>query len=193
MNFTAVYVGFLIISVVHRIRRLSISYAQKKEPAEVKKSLSYAIMLFVYLLIFLGSVVEYFFINYGKGINLIVSCVGLILYLFVILLRDEAIKSLGRHISPDVEIKRDHQLVKDGPYRYVRHPLALCVTLELIALALIPNSWFSLLGVILIFFPFMLYRIRIEEEALIDKLGQEYLDYKKEVSVIFPIRRKVTM
>lgn len=193
MNFTAVYVGFLIISVVHRIRRLSISYAQKKEPAEVKKSLSYAIMLFVYLLIFLGSVVEYFFINYGKGVNLTVSCIGLLLYLFVILLRDEAIKCLGRHISPDVEIKRDHQLVKDGPYRYVRHPLALCVTLELIALALIPNSWFSLLGVILIFFPFMLYRIRIEEEALIDKLGQEYLDYKKEVSVIFPIRRKVTM
>jgi len=189
MNFTVVYVGFIIMVCIYRIRRLSKSYAHREEPSEVRKSFSFAIMLSLYLLIFIGSIMEYFFISYGQDLNLILSGIGFLLYVSAIPVRGKALKSLGRNVSPDVEIKESHQLIKDGLYRYIRHPLALCVTLELVGFTLVSNSYYSLTGVILIFLPFMAYRIKMEEKALIEKFGQDYLDYKKEVPAILPLKR----
>lgn len=188
MNFTVVYVGFIIMVCVYRVRRLSKSYAHKEEPSEVKKPVSYAIMLCLYLLVFIGSIMEYFFINYGQEVNLVLSGVGFLLYVSVMHLRGKALKALGIYVSPDVEIKEDHQLIRNGLYRYIRHPLALCVILELIGFTLVSNSYYSLTGVILLFIPFMLYRIKMEEKALIEKFGQDYLDYKKEVPALIPFK-----
>jgi protein-S-isoprenylcysteine O-methyltransferase Ste14 len=95
-------------------------------------------------------------------------------------------------MSCDVKVTEGHRLVKEGPYRYIRHPLILCVILEVIGFTLVSNSYFSTLGAILIFLPFMLYRIKLEERALIEKFGHEYIDYQHTTWMLLPIpwRRK---
>jgi protein-S-isoprenylcysteine O-methyltransferase Ste14 len=110
------------------------------------------------------------------------------MYAGVIPLRAKAVEALGKYMSPDIKIVEDHKLIRTGPYRYLRHPLTLCVMMEVIGFTLIPNSYFSLIAALIIFCPFVIYRMYLEEKALIEKFGQEYLDYKKEVPTLLPLR-----
>ncbi|MEW6679827.1 MAG: isoprenylcysteine carboxylmethyltransferase family protein [bacterium] len=193
MNFTTVYVGFIIISSIHRIRALTRAYSMNDEEdeIEVKKTLSYVIMLFLYLVIFLGAPLEYFFVDYPKKVSLGISLIGFILYVLVIPLRNRAVSALGKFMSPDIEIKKNHTLIKNGPYKHIRHPLALCIILEAISLCLIPNSWLSLLFAIIFFIPFVFFRMHLEEKAMIGKFGEEYLEYKRTTGCFIPkIRRR---
>lgn len=113
MNFTAIYVGFIIIFSISRIRALTRAYSKvDEEEPEVKKTITYMIMLFLYLVIFLAAPLEYFFVDYPKEVSLLLSSFGFLLYVFVIILRGSAINALGKFMSPDIEIKENHQLIK---------------------------------------------------------------------------------
>jgi len=194
MNFTSVYVVFLFISIIYRIQQLGKSYKYEPKPGKVYAKTNYGILLGLYLLITVGSVLEYFYCQYFRSfyqeINLIVSGIGFLMYLGVIPLRVKAINALGVYMSPDIKIVDDHKLIRYGPYRYLRHPLSLYVMIEVMGFTLIPNSYFSCLVALIIFCPFVIYRIYLEEKALIEKFGQEYIDYKKEVYALIPIKRR---
>lgn len=98
-------------------------------------------------------------------------------------------KTLGKWMSQDIKITENHKLIKEGPYRYMRHPLTLCIIIETFGLTLIPNSYYSFLFTLLVFLPYSIFRIYAEEKALIEKFGKPYLDYKKEVYALLPLRR----
>lgn len=193
MNFTLVYVAFIITSTIYRILQLGKSYKFEPKPGKVYAKTSYSILLALYLMIIVGSILEYFYCRYiiclRPEVNLLISGIGFLMYAGVIPLRVRAVETLGRYISPDIKIVEDHKLICAGPYRYLRHPLALYVMIEIIGFTLIPNSYFSLIAALIIFCPFMLYRIYLEEKALIEKFGQEYLDYKKQVYALLPLKR----
>lgn len=77
------------------------------------------------------------------------------------------IRSLGRHWNTRILILPGSMPVKRGPYRYLRHPNYLIVTLELCTLPLCFGAYFTAC-----FFPvanlllLRLIRIPVEEEAL---------------------------
>ncbi|MFH1564071.1 MAG: isoprenylcysteine carboxylmethyltransferase family protein [Nitrospirota bacterium] len=193
--FTFGYLFFIIGSMIYRLIRLTKSYSVEPKHGKVEAPLSYPILLCLYLLIFIISIIEYFycrFIIQIREINLIVSGIGVLMYVGVIPLRAIAIQFLGKHISPDVKITEDHKLIKEGPYKYLRHPLALCVIIEVLGITLIPNSYYSFLIALFIFLPYMIFRTYLEEKALIDKFGQEYLDYKKQVYAFLPVKKRTS-
>jgi protein-S-isoprenylcysteine O-methyltransferase Ste14 len=103
-------------------------------------------------------------------------------------IRRQAIAALGRFWSLHVEIRKDHELVKDGPFRWVRHPTYLSMVLELLAGGLILNAWYSLIGVSLLFVPTLLVRIQIEEAALVAKFGDAYQNYQRSTPALFPYK-----
>jgi protein-S-isoprenylcysteine O-methyltransferase Ste14 len=92
-------------------------------------------------------------------------------------------------MTSDIKMIEGHRLVKDGPYSYVRHPLILCAMIEAVGLALIPNSYYTLLIALFGFVPFMVFRAYLEERMLIEEFGDEYRKYKKEVFSFFPIKK----
>jgi len=191
MAFSTFYLVFVIAGSVYRFRRLSKSYQrQVGSKGVVYNPATYTILLFLYLSIFLFAILEYLLLRSRGEINLSLSGLGVAMYLAVIPLRARAIEVLGENISPEIEIKKDHQLIKEGPYRYLRHPLALCVLIELAGFTLVSNSYYSFLGVLAVFFPFILLRVYLEEQALIEKFGDEYLEYKKEVFALLPLRKR---
>ncbi len=195
MNFTLIYIIFLIISIIYRLRRVSRSYVSEPKPGKIYAPISYAVLLCFYLLIWISSVAEYFYfqiISPVREINLIVSGLGFLIYVVIIPLRSQAAKSLGKYLSSDIKIMEDHKLIKEGPYRYIRHPLALYVIIEVFGLTLIPNSYYSFLAVVFIFLPYTIFRTYLEEKALIEKFGQEYLDYKKQVYAFLPIKKRTS-
>jgi protein-S-isoprenylcysteine O-methyltransferase Ste14 len=70
------------------------------------------------------------------GAGLGVACIPLIWWVF---------SSIGSNISETVLTKREHKLVTEGPYRWVRHPLYGVGLLEILALSLIASNWFMAL------------------------------------------------
>ncbi len=52
--------------------------------------------------------------------------------------------SLGKQCSVQVTIQADHELVTDGPYRYLRHPRYLGILAFTIGISLTFNSWVAL-------------------------------------------------
>jgi len=96
------------------------------------------------------------------------------------------IKSLGKFFTVDVSIKENHQIKKQGFYRLVRHPSYSFALLTFLGLGLFLNNWLSLfIAFVPVFFAFS-YRIKVEEQALIQQFGNEYLEYKQKTKKLIP-------
>lgn len=97
-----------------------------------------------------------------------------------------AILTLGRFFSVDVALQEHHQIVQNGPYRWVRHPAYTGLLVIFLGVGIASRSWLSLVLVVVPITVFFLYRIRIEEEALSDELGEDYLEYRKKTKRLIP-------
>ncbi|KAH7913636.1 hypothetical protein BJ138DRAFT_1145690 [Hygrophoropsis aurantiaca] len=58
-----------------------------------------------------------------------------------------AIRTLGRHFTYELSIKKDHKLVTDGPYSFARHPSYVAATLATTGVAILHASPGSFLRV----------------------------------------------
>jgi protein-S-isoprenylcysteine O-methyltransferase Ste14 len=98
-------------------------------------------------------------------------------------------RTLGRHVTGQLELRRSHQLITTGPYSRVRHPLYLTYLLFNLVTTLIAANWVFFL-VIILGLLFLYPRIKAEEAMLIDEFGDEYRAYMKRTGRLIPkIRR----
>ena len=111
---------------------------------------------------------------------------GIALMIGGILFRQWSIAILGRYFSMLVSVQKGQSIVRDGPYRYIRHPSDSGALLTLIGIGLAIQSWGALLVLVLIFSIVYGYRIYIEEKALIAHIGAEYLSYMMETKMLIP-------
>lgn len=88
--------------------------------------------------------------------------------------------TLGRFWSGSVVVIKDQPVVKGGPYAIVRHPIYTGVIAMLWGSFLLERIGFVLLIAVLGTI-FLLWKARLEEEALAKADGIEYAAYKKEV------------
>jgi protein-S-isoprenylcysteine O-methyltransferase Ste14 len=77
-------------------------------------------------------------------------------------------------------------LVTSGPYRLVRHPIYLGLSLIAVGQAMVFSSGAALLGVLVAVIPSLLWRARVEEQLLATVFGDRYLQYKMQTSTIIP-------
>lgn len=87
--------------------------------------------------------------------------------------------------SATVTIKKDHALVRDGPYRYVRHPIYTGILLAFVGSAMARNEWRGVLAV-LIAFAALWRKLRLEERWLAEAFGDEYRRYRAQVRALIP-------
>ena len=97
--------------------------------------------------------------------------------------------ALGRYLRVDAALDTEHELIRSGPYRFVRNPIyssMLCVHLAT-ALLITPLRLFLVaLGVFLIG---TTIRIRAEEKLLADRFGEQFAAYRRSVSRLVPFVR----
>ena len=60
-------------------------------------------------------------LEYTESYNTI-RIIGLLIYLLFSWIQVWAFKFLGENFSQDILIKKNHTLVTDGPFRFIRHP-----------------------------------------------------------------------
>jgi protein-S-isoprenylcysteine O-methyltransferase Ste14 len=89
-----------------------------------------------------------------------------------------AVWTLGRFFTVDVAIASDHGLVDTGVYRHVRHPAYLGTLVSFAGLGVAFGSWVSLAALLLPIGLGLAYRIRVEERALEEALGDAYRAYR---------------
>ena len=92
---------------------------------------------------------------------------------------------LGRNWSGEVRIKTDHQLVRTGPYRLVRHPVYTAILGLAFGTALVSARVISLLGALLFAFAYV-RKLRIEEHALGETFGAEWEAYRRRSWALVP-------
>jgi protein-S-isoprenylcysteine O-methyltransferase Ste14 len=87
---------------------------------------------------------------------------------------------------------RTKKLVISGPYRYTRNPMVFGMNSIYFAIAVYLNSLISLIFVILFLLVITIYLRLAEEKRLLKDFGNEYLEYKRNVSMIIPFLSKKT-
>jgi protein-S-isoprenylcysteine O-methyltransferase Ste14 len=110
------------------------------------------------------------------GVVVAITAVFLLFWMF---------RSLGMNITDTVVTRRDHTLITDGPYRWIRHPLYTFGSLFFISLSLVTGIWLIPLLAIPTF-AILIQRTSIEERALQERFGDEYLRYSKRTGRFFP-------
>lgn len=104
---------------------------------------------------------------------------GITLYVIGILLRYVSSITLGRYFTRDVEVSSDQQLISKGPYRFLVHPLYLGLFLLVIAVPIYFAQVLWILGAFSFFGKVILTRMKSEEKALEETLGETYTKWRK--------------
>ena len=92
---------------------------------------------------------------------------------------------LGRNYSTTLHMSEKQSLITTGPYRHIRHPMYTALITVGIGMGLTSTSWYFLLpfvatGIVVAF------RVRREEEAMIEKFGEAYIEYAKGTGMFLP-------
>ncbi len=97
---------------------------------------------------------------------------------------------LGKRWSPTVEFQDDHELVTDGVYKRIRHPMyAAHVLWGFAQTLLIPNLIAGPLALLLIV-AVLARRIPREERAMGEQFGEDYRRYVRRTGRILPKRQR---
>jgi protein-S-isoprenylcysteine O-methyltransferase Ste14 len=93
--------------------------------------------------------------------------------------------TIGRFHVSTVAIRKDHQLITHGIYRFTRHPIYLGVLIVAVG---IPVYSSSLGGLVIMsaLIPIFLNRIQMEERLLIEEFGDAYRGYRETTRKLIP-------
>lgn len=116
----------------------------------------------------------------------LIAVLGLALLVAGIIVRWTAIYTLGKYFTGTVLIKKDHRLIRNGLYKHLRHPAYTGTLLAHLGLGLSFSNWISLGLSSLPYCVAALYRIHVEERALRETFGEDYIQYSKGTKRLIP-------
>ncbi|MCJ0825730.1 isoprenylcysteine carboxylmethyltransferase family protein [Luteimonas sp. 50] len=110
---------------------------------------------------------------------------GCLLALVGIAFAVRARQVLGENWSVAVQLKRGHELIERGPYRWVRHPIYTGLLLAFLGTAVLIGELRGLLALAIVAASFW-FKLRLEERWLGEQFGPAYADYKTRVKALVP-------
>lgn len=114
---------------------------------------------------------------FGLGVALVVSGVTFRWY---------AIHVLGKYFSVRLGVQQDQTVMKAGPYRWIRHPSYTGSLITLLGLGMAFTNWLCLVSVPLIVLSGYIYRASVEEQMLVNALGEPYREYMRTTKRFIP-------
>ena len=92
---------------------------------------------------------------------------------------------LAGNWSSSVTLKRGHELIVEGPYRLVRHPIYAGILIGLVGTAIAVGEWRALLGVAIAAGAYW-RKLQIEETVMRRQFGEVYARYAARVPALIP-------
>ena len=93
---------------------------------------------------------------------------------------------LGLNWFATLNMREGHQIVSTGIYRRIRHPMYLAMFLQGIGQALILPNWLVGPAWLVSFGLLYLFRVRQEEQMLVDRFGADYESYMQQTGRLLP-------
>jgi len=136
----------------------------------------------------LGVVIAGFLLGIGGGILIAVSVTwaaipvgrlalfvaGIAVMVLGLALRAWSVIVLGRNFTVYVQVREEQPVVDTGPYRLLRHPSYTALLLVCLGIGLALGNWLALVVVVVLPTMALLWRIRVEERALLAGIGEPY-------------------
>lgn len=116
--------------------------------------------------------------SFAVGAGLVLQTGSLVLGLW-------ARRVLGLHWSGEITIKVEHELIRSGPYRLVRHPIYTAWLGMFAGTALVSGQMHAALGFATAAFAYW-RKIRMEEANLKTAFGADYDAYRRETWALVP-------
>jgi protein-S-isoprenylcysteine O-methyltransferase Ste14 len=101
-------------------------------------------------------------------------------------LRIWALRVLGSFFTRTLRTEAEQHLIREGPYRLIRHPGYLGDLLLWIGAGIASSNWITIISTSLPMMGAYWYRIRVEEEMLETVFPQEYQSYARHTSKLIP-------
>lgn len=92
---------------------------------------------------------------------------------------------LGIYWSDKVRLQTDHQLIRSGPYVYMRHPIYSGVLLGVFGTALVQGEWRGLLAFVLLLTNYVI-KAKREERILAARFGDEFSQHRSQAGFLVP-------
>lgn len=93
---------------------------------------------------------------------------------------------LGKYWSVTLELRENHQLITQGIYRNVRHPMYAALFLYSIGQALVLPNWIAGPCYFVAFAILFALRIGAEERMMLETFGNEYASYVARTKLLVP-------
>lgn len=110
---------------------------------------------------------------------------GSMLFLFGMVYRLWAIRTLGRYYSHRVRTISNHQIVDKGPYCFVRHPAYAGMLIANLGITIYFLNWVTPFVFLFMLLPAIILRIKIEEKILFQIAG--YAEFARTRKRLIPL------
>jgi protein-S-isoprenylcysteine O-methyltransferase Ste14 len=114
-----------------------------------------------------------------------VVAIGITIHLASFLLAVSARRHLGRFWSGEITQKVAHELIRSGPYRFVRHPIYTAILGMFVGTAIVSGDLHAFVAVAVCAFAYW-RKIRLEEKNLTELFGATYDDYRRRTRALVP-------
>jgi protein-S-isoprenylcysteine O-methyltransferase Ste14 len=110
---------------------------------------------------------------------------GAVICLFGLFVTLWARWTLAGNWSSDVTFKQGHELVRTGPYRFVRHPIYTGLLMMALGTAINAGRLRCWLGIVVVGIGFWI-KLKQEERLMLRHFPEQYPAYQKQVKAIVP-------
>ncbi|MFZ8856158.1 MAG: methyltransferase family protein [Candidatus Nanopusillus sp.] len=136
------------------------------------------------LIVILASIDYYYnflLFDYNLGYS-----IGFILFILGLVLQGVAEATLGKYYLPSIGTVEGQKIIKDGIYKYIRHPGYLGEILIFFGLGFVTYSLLGILGAFIVSLMVYFGEVIPEEKYMLEKFGKEYEEYMKETFRFIP-------
>lgn len=101
-------------------------------------------------------------------------------------LRLVSMVTLGKFFTGSVRIHEGHEMIQHGPYRLLRHPAYLGLSIITLGCATLFASFMGYISFVILYIPGLMRRIKVEEEVLTEEFGDGYREYSRRTKRLVP-------
>jgi protein-S-isoprenylcysteine O-methyltransferase Ste14 len=172
--------GWVILSIYWEIAAGKASAAQKSESAPSRG-----------VHVFLTSAAQLMVLAPIRGlgrflpVSPIIMTIGLMVEVIGVFLALWARVHLGRNWSGRITVKIEHELIRSGPYRFLRHPIYTGLLAMYVGPTLVTGEWLGVAGILVAALAYW-RKIRLEEAALESAFGADYENYRRSTWALVP-------
>ncbi len=183
--------AFFILILIWFFIRMPYSKRSSDIKTKIKKNillerilvfLNYISMMFLPVFVVFSSRLDFA----SMGLPFFIRWIGLIAYGLNLVFFVWCHRSLGKNWTNTLEIKEKHELVQNGPYKNIRHPMYTHFWLLIISQGLILNNWIVMIYGVFAWGILYFLRVKNEEEMMIEEFGDEYRGYMDKTGRLFP-------